>query len=157
MCSGAQTCVIILSWVSFSNSVSQPYDSFQFQQGKTKTFSSEDSSGQQIRGKKKKIHICVWINPVYFLLTFWCGCGAPLTRTHFKLSAVLLVWEGLFGLAFCPAENQPWLHAKQGLIKISCFSRHSVDNNPCHSKGNVCSSAVWTLMSVEDDRVWLHV
>lgn len=39
------------------HSVSQPHDSFQFQQGKTKTLSSEDSSGQQIRGKKKKINI----------------------------------------------------------------------------------------------------
>lgn len=146
------------------HSVSQPHDSFLFQQGKTKTFSSEDSSGQQIRGRKK-IYIYPCVNkPCLFLLTFWCDFGAPSfspnKNTHFKLSAVLVVWEGLFGIAVCTAENQPWLpwlSAKQWPIKISCFSRRSVDYNPSHSKGNVCSSAVWTLMSVEDDRVWLHV
>lgn len=90
------------------------------------------------------IYVCVWIKPVYFLLTFWCDFGAssfsPNQNTHFNLSALLLVWEGLFGIAVCTAENQPWLpwlRAKQWLIKISCLSRHSVDNNPGHSKGNV--------------------
>lgn len=143
MCSG--TCVTVLSWVSPSPTMSQPHDSFQFQEGKTKTFSSDDSSGQQIRGKNKiHIHVNVWINPATFFLTFWYDFGTPsfpLTGTHFKLSTALLVWEGLFGIAVCTAESQswlPWLHAKQWLIKISCCSRHSVDNNPHHSKGNVC-------------------
>lgn len=131
--------------LSFPNNVSQPHDSFQFQEGKTKTFSSDDSSGQQIRGKNKiHIRVNVWINPATFFLTFWYDFGTPsfpLTGTHFKLSIALLVWEGLFGIAVCTAESQswlPWLHAKQWLIKISCCSRHSVDNNPHHSKGNVC-------------------
>lgn len=29
------------------------------------------------REEKKYISMCVWINPVYFLLTFWCDFGAP--------------------------------------------------------------------------------
>lgn len=69
-------------WLFWAGSLSpniafQPHDSFQFQQGKTRTFSSEDTSGQQRRGKEKKpIYICVYVNKAclffaHFFMQLW--------------------------------------------------------------------------------------